>query len=142
MSETLPDIYCEGCGASLLFKHKKDDNQLFVIHSCTAKRGDLTTFAESFGLAPDELRKALTIASRFTWTDERPTQPGYYCFKHPACWPLYFVHVSLGDWRLSQNPEWLYCAGLPDHVPTTDMRNGPLSEVHGKWFGPIPEPGQ
>ena len=38
------------------------------------------------------------------WTTERPTEPGYYVFKHAACWPLYFVRVDVGKWQLSQNP--------------------------------------
>lgn len=74
------------------------------------------------------------------WTTARPTAPGYYAFKHVAQWPVYFVKISIGDWRMSQNPEWLYCSGLPGHSAHSDCRNGPLQDVYGQWFGPIPEP--
>jgi hypothetical protein len=74
-----------------------------------------------------------------TWTTDRPTQPGYYVFKHAACWPLYFVRIQQGSWQLAQNPEWLYCSGLPG-LAYGDMQDGPLENIHGKWFGPIPEP--
>lgn len=74
------------------------------------------------------------------WTTERPTEPGYYVFKHAGCWPLWLVTVKMGNWQMSQNPAILYVAGLPTATANSDMRNGPLSGVHGKWYGPIPEP--
>lgn len=74
------------------------------------------------------------------WTEDRPTEPGYYVFKHAAQWPLYFVRVAEGNWKAAQNPVWLYCSGLPDHSANSDCRNGPIAQLYGKWFGPIPEP--
>lgn len=68
------------------------------------------------------------------WTTERPTVPGYYVFKHAAYLPLCLVRVYQGKSHLAQDPEWLYASGY------ASTAHGPLSEVQGKWFGPIPEP--
>lgn len=44
----------------------------------------------------------------YCWTQDCPTEHGWYVYKACAEWCLRLYKVEKGDWRLSRNPEWLY----------------------------------
>ena len=64
------------------------------------------------------------------WTTKRPTKEGTYVYKNMRQWFKQLREVKFGNWKESQNPEWLYAGGdLVSNMP------------EGYWLGPIPEIG-
>jgi hypothetical protein len=63
------------------------------------------------------------------WTEKPPTVEGTYIFKKNGEWPLHLHRIAKGDWRYTQNPEWLYAG---------DKELTGLGS--GWWLGPIPFP--
>jgi hypothetical protein len=62
------------------------------------------------------------------WTFTKPFEPGMYLFKARGQWPIHLIQVDKGNWRNSENPEWLYGSGEP------------VEQRDGIWYGPIPKP--
>ena len=59
------------------------------------------------------------------WTNEPPTEPGYYWFSsEPGTKRIFLVFDNLGI---------LTVFDFTNHPPS-------VSQLHGRWAGPIPEP--
>ena len=73
------------------------------------------------------------------WEKCVPTEEGLYLYKIIGQWPVYLTTVRIGDWRLAENPAWLYAAqgrnreGIKTSMPIHSM------EGYSAWLGPLPD---
>ena len=65
------------------------------------------------------------------WTRQEPTAEGKYLFRKDGEWSLRLFYVDKGNWRLSENPEWLYANGYAV---------GDIEHRNGIWLGPLLAP--
>lgn len=65
--------------------------------------------------------------TEITWSRNLPCKLGFYVYRNDREWVHYLKELTQGDWRLAQNPEWIYTDDKPLNVAEP-----------GWWFGPIP----
>ncbi len=65
----------------------------------------------------------------------RPTEPGFYYYRHPGADPRHIWCAQVSATRASGLFATVFASIARDRV-----EHQPVEDLKGKWFGPLPSP--